>query len=344
MTISHSQVRTEVSSPLSSPPLVSSPIHFLSSANSPQKLGRGKQEGFTLGEQTEKEKRLLWVEEEKQMRLERERKVQEEEEKQKRAEREVEEKAKRQVEEAERKMREDRERQIRDNGDKQMKLEAESRMKEESRRLLTPKKEEKNASSMKKIEVRSSSSSLSEDDPVTIIPSLPPQPFSINNNMKVSGDQSRNGFDLSSTMTKADPMPDSSEVSLHGRASVGLQSDSAATSDYSESDSGTPVIARKAVPVHQSSSESLAIIRRAVPVHQDTSSGSETGSEEATTMRRAMPVVDSSEEQSEAGFVRQAIPVAATDSDASSICSGLKILFLCMGVKDSVQVDSLHNR
>ena len=121
-----------------------------------------------------------------------------------------------------------------------MKLEAESRMKE-SKRLLTSKKEEKNVSSIKKIEVRSSSSSLSEDDPVTIIPSLPPQPFPISFNNNMRGGQSRNGFDLSSTMTKTDQMPDSSEVSFQGRESVGLQSDSAATSDYSESDSGTPV-------------------------------------------------------------------------------------------------------
>ena len=329
------------------------------------------------------------------MRIERERKMREEENQMRaEAQRKMEENAKRQVEEAERQMRaaeaqrqmkievdrqmrrdrerqmrEDREKQMREDSERQMKKEAERRTKEEaearqrkeSERLSKLKEEEsrvaQKVSNMKKIEIRSSSSSLSEDDSLTISQS---QPFSFSpiNNLKSSTPpragptlHSGSSQDVDTSLNtvamakKASPSP--SEVDLHIKASVVLESDS----DYSESDVGSPAVVRRAVPVHQVEGSS-AIIRKAIPVEEDSSDSSprsETESEDSMVMKQAMPVAlgnlsetesetgivkqaipvasGLSETESEAGIVRRAIPVPATDSDsgASSIASGLTI-------------------
>ena len=385
-----SQVRTEMSSPLSSPLLISSPINFPSSPDSlNQKQGTGKAKNERQGEKEDKS--LLWVEEEKQMRIERERKMREDEENRMRAEaqRQLEYNAKRQAEEAERQMRaeaerqlkieadrqlrEDRERLIREDGERQMKREAERRMREEAEaqqredserltKLMAAQKKDEEKSrvvnkvgNMKKIEIRSSSSSLSEDDSLTIAQSHPHQPFSVSpiNNLKsstsVSGpppprasvtlhsDSSQDtdaSLNTAAMVKKASPMPSSSAADLHVKPSVSLESDSTATSDYSESDIGSPAVVRRAVPVDQvqGSSESPGIVRKAIPVVDQNSShsspGSETESEASVVRRQAIPVADRlSETESEAGIVRRAIPVPATDSDsaASSLASGLPV-------------------
>ena len=325
------------------------------------------------------------------MRTERERKMREDEERRMRAEaqRQVEETAKRHVEEAERqmkreterqmkmeadrRMREDRERQIREDAERQMKAEAERRIKEDAearqRKDGRLKEDEtrvvQKVSNMKKIEVRSSSSSFSEDDSLTIAH----QTFSTNNlrsstpprtSLILHSGSSEDTYTSQNTAAmakKASPLPSPSAVGLHVKASVVLESDSAATSDYSESDIGSPAVVRRAVPVHQvsGSSGSPAIIRKAIPVEQDSSHSSpgseaeseasmvvkqampvtsrlsETESEASMVVRQAMPVAsEMSEPESEAGLVRRAIPVPATDSDsaASSIASGLTAVLL----------------
>ena len=304
------------------------------------------------------------------MRTERERKMREDEERRMRAEaqRQVEETAKRHVEEAERqmkreterqmkmeadrRMREDRERQIREDAERQMKAEAERRIKEDAearqRKDGRLKEDEtrvvQKVSNMKKIEVRSSSSSFSEDDSLTIAH----QTFSTNNlrsstpprtSLILHSGSSEDTYTSQNTAAmakKASPLPSPSAVGLHVKASVVLESDSAATSDYSESDIGSPAVVRRAVPVHQvsGSSGSPAIIRKAIPVEQDSSHsspGSETESEASMVVRQAMPVASGlSETESEAGLVRRAIPVPASDSDsaASSLASSLtRVIF-----------------
>ena len=116
---------------------------------------------------------------------------------------------------------------------------------------------------------------------------------------------------------------------------MGLEPDSEATSDYSESDVGSPFVLKRAVPVHQqapSTSGSPVSVKKAIPVQQDSSQEESIGSDSEAdvrqaisvaglsgTMRQAQPVAGLSESDDEvdAAFVRRAIPVVATDTDSA---------------------------
>ena len=115
-----------------------------------------------------------------------------------------------------------------------------------------------------------------------------------------------------------------------------LEQDSEVTSDYSESDLGSPFVVKRAVPVLQqapSASGSPFSVKRAIPVQQDSSQEESIGSDSEAdvggqaisgaglsgTVRQAQPVAGFSESDDEvdAAFVRRAIPVVATDTDSA---------------------------
>ena len=296
-------------------------------------------------------------------------KVREEVEKRRRdeiAKRQVEEKAERERR-AESEMRENLERQRRLEAELVVKEERERRRKEETdyqgtekseglKRLVDPKiKEEETlqrdqVNRVKKIEIHSSSSSLSEED------SLPPswqvsttswqaQPSSSSTHLRFSPSPPRGTLNQHSE-TRVSPesnntppvtmtIQNSSAQEVQVRPSVGLEPDSEATSDYSESDVGSPFVLKRAVPVHQqapSTSGSPVSVKKAIPVQQDSSQEESIGSDSEAdvrqaisvagvsgTVRQAQPVASLSESDDEvdAAFVRRAIPVVATDTDSA---------------------------
>ena len=392
------QVRTEIPSPLSSPPLISSPMSFPPSPDSAQNQRWAARTKNEKGEQSTTDKGLHWVEKEKRTRAEQEMKVKEQDmkirdQKMKVKEQEVlireqevkvreevekrrrDEIAKRQVEEkaekerrAESEMRENLESQRRLEAELVVEEERERRMKEETdyrgkekseglKRLVEPKKKEEETlqrdqvNRMKKIEVHSSSSSLSGED------SLPPswqvgatswqaQPSSSSTFLQFSPSPTRvtlnqHSETIVSLESKNPPVTtmtvvqNSSAQDVQVRPSVDLEPDSEATSDYSESEIGSPFVLKRAVPVHQQAPSTLGSpvsVKKAIPVQQDSSQEESIGSDSdadvrqaisaaglSGTVRQARPVAGLSESDDEvdAAFVRRAIPVVATDTDSA---------------------------
>ena len=379
------QVKTEISSPLSSPPLIYSPMSFPSSPDSAQNqrwLARTKNE---KREQRTTDKGLPWVEEEKRTKTEQEMKVKEQEvkirdqevkvreevEKRRRdeiAQRQVMEKAERERR-AESEMRENLEGQRRLEAELMVNKERERRRKEETdyrgtekseglKRLVEPKEKEEETphkdqvNKMKKIEVHSSSSSLSEEDS---LPSSwqvstnswqaqPQQNSSSSTHLQFSSSptkvtlnqhsETRVSLESNNTPPVTMTAQNSSAQDVQVRPSVGLEPDSEATSDYSESDVGSPFVLKRAVPVHQqapSTSGSPVSVKKAIPVQQDSSEEESIGSDSETDMRQAISVaglsgtvrqaqpvagLSESDDEVDAAFVRRAIPVVATDTDS----------------------------
>ena len=302
-------------------------------------------------------------------------KVREEVEKRRRdeiAKRQVEEKAERERR-AESEMRDNLERQRRLEAELVVKEEErERRMKEETdyrgtekseglKRLVEPKKKEEETlhrdqvNRMKKIEVHSSSSSsLSEED--SLSPSWqvstsswqaqPQQNSSSSTHLQFSPSPTRVALNQHSEtrislesntppVTTMTVQNWSAAQDVQVRPSVDLEPDSEATSDYSESDLGSPFVVKRAVPVHQhapSASGSPVSVKKAIPVQQESSQEETSGSDSEAdvrqaisgaglsgTVRQAQPVagLSESDDEEDAAFVRRAIPVVATDTDSA---------------------------
>ena len=282
------------------------------------------------------------------------------------AKRQVEEKAERERR-AESEMRENLERQRRLETELVVKEDKERRMKdyqgteksEGLKRLVEPKKKEEETlqrdqvNRMKKIEVHSSSSSLSEEDsfppswqvsttswqaqpqqnsPSSTYLQFSPSPTRVTLNRH---SETRVSLESKNPPVTTMTVQNSSAQDVQVRPSVDLEPDSEATSDYSESEIGSPFLLKRAVSVHQqapSASGSPVSVKKAIPVQQDSSEEESTGSDSEAdvrqaisvaplsgTVRQAKPVAGLSESDDEvdAAFVRRAIPVVATDTDSA---------------------------